>query len=329
MPLRPSPSLDVHLTPSDLRAQLEHDVRVGLTASQKWIPATWFYDDEGCRLFDEITRLPEYYPTRTERSILTGAAGELAAIARPRTMVELGSGTSEKTTLLIDACIDEGSLTRFVPFDVAEATLLDAMARLDDRYDLDLHGVVGDFRRHLGDLFAATAGDGPRLVVFLGGTIGNLNETERHSFFREVADAFGPGDALLLGTDTVKDRARLVRAYDDAAGVTAAFNRNVLTVVNRELDGDLDPMRFDHVARFDETHQRIEMVLRARERHHADLIGLDLGVRFEEGEDLLTEISCKFTGPRLREEVELAGLAVAGAWTDPAGDFLVTLLQLG
>lgn len=325
--VKQSPSIDVHLTPAQLHTQLANDVRVGLTASQKWLPATWFYDDEGCRLFNAITRLPEYYPTRTEHSILGEASGEIAAMARPGTLIELGSGTSEKTTQLIDACMVDGALRRFVSFDVAEPTLVEAMARLDDTYDLNFHGVVGDFRRHLGEVLSATGDDDPRLVVFLGGTIGNLNKTERHSFLRELADALGPDDAMLLGTDTVKDRERLVRAYDDAAGVTAAFNRNLLTVLNRELDGDLDPARFEHVARYDETHQRIEMVLRAKERHQVDLIELDLGIHFEEGEELLTEISCKFTPPQLREEVELAGLRVAGQWTDPAGDFLVSLIR--
>jgi L-histidine N-alpha-methyltransferase len=319
------PSVDVHLTPADLSAQLAHDVRIGLTSSQKWIPATWFYDDEGCRLFDEITRLPEYYPTRTERAILEASADEIALAARPSTVIELGSGTSEKTTLLLDAFVRAGSLRRFVPFDVAESTLVDAMRRLGERYALDFHGVVGDFRRHLPELFEATENDGPRLVVFLGGTIGNLNETERHAFFREVAGALRPEDSLLLGTDLVKDRGRLVRAYDDAAGVTASFNRNVLRVLDRELDADIDPELFDHVALFDETHERIEMRLRARETHDANVVALDLGVHFEAGEDLLTEISCKFTPEHLAGELRRGGFELVGSWTDPASDFLVTL----
>ena len=319
------PSIDVHLTPTDLYAQLAHDVRIGLTSSQKWIPATWFYDDEGCRLFEQITDLPEYYPTRTERAILEASADDIARIARPSTLIELGSGTSEKTTLLLDAMVRAGSLRRFVPFDVAEATLIDAMARLGERYPLDLHGVVGDFRRHLPELFEATSDDGPRLVVFLGGTIGNLNETERHAFLREVAGALGPEDSLLLGTDLVKDRGRLIRAYDDSAGVTAAFNRNVLRVLDRELEADLDPDLFEHVALFDETHERIEMRLRTRETHEANVRALDLGVHFEAGEDLLTEISCKFTPEHLSGELERGGFEVVGSWTDPASDFLVTL----
>jgi L-histidine N-alpha-methyltransferase len=321
------PSVDVHLTPADLYAQLAHDVRIGLTSSQKWIPATWFYDDEGCRLFEEITELPEYYPTRTERAILHGAADDIAAAAAPRTVIELGSGTSEKTTILLDAFTRAGTLRKFVPFDVAEPTLVEAMVRLGERYPLDFHGVVGDFRRHLPELFAATDGDGPRLVAFLGGTIGNLNETERHAFFKEVATALHPDDSLLLGTDLVKDRGRLVRAYDDSAGITAAFNRNVLRVLDRELDADLDPDRFEHVALFDETHQRIEMRLRARTTHEANVRALDLGVHFEAGEDLLTEISCKFTPARLLDELDRGGFQQVRAWSDPASDFLVTLAR--
>jgi L-histidine N-alpha-methyltransferase len=325
MPLRPSPAVDVHLTPDDLHDQLANDARIGFTAAEKWIPATWFYDDAGCELFDRITELDEYYPTRSERSILAANADEIADLARPATVVELGSGTSEKTTLLLDAFQRAGTLRRFVPFDVSESTLVDAMARLGSRYPIGFHGVVGDFRRHLTELFELTADDTPRLVVFLGGTIGNLNRTERHAFYTEVATHLRDDDRVLIGTDLVKERARLVAAYDDASGVTAAFNRNVLAVLNQRLGADFDPDRFEHRACFHEEHERIEMRLRSTDAHHVWIDALDLAVFFSEGEEILTEISCKFTPDRIAEELDAAGFSLEGAWTDPAGDFQVSL----
>jgi L-histidine N-alpha-methyltransferase len=325
MPLRPSPAVDVHLTPDDLHDQLANDARIGFTAAEKWIPATWFYDDAGCELFDRITELDEYYPTRTERSILAANADAIAELARPSTVVELGSGTSEKTTLLLDAFHRAGTLRRFVPFDVSESTLVDAMDRLGSRYRIGFHGVVGDFRRHLTELFDLTADDTPRLVVFLGGTIGNLNRTERHAFYTEVAAHLRPDDRVLIGTDLVKERARLVAAYDDASGVTAAFNRNVLSVLNHRLGADFDPDRFEHRACFHEEHERIEMRLRSADAHHVWIDALDLAVFFSEGEEILTEISCKFTPDRIAEELDAAGFSLEAAWTDPAGDFQVSL----
>jgi L-histidine N-alpha-methyltransferase len=325
MPLRPSPAVDVHLTPDDLHGQLATDARIGFTAAEKWIPATWFYDEAGCELFDRITELEEYYPTRAERSILAANADEIARLARPQTVVELGSGTSDKTTLLLDAFRRAGTLRRFVPFDVSESTLVDAMERLGDRYPIDFHGVVGDFRRHLGELFDLTADDEARLVVFLGGTIGNLNRTERHAFYTEVAGHLRPDDRVLIGTDLVKDRGRLVAAYDDASGVTAAFNRNVLRVLNGRLGADFDPDRFEHRACFHDEHERIEMRLRATVAHHVWIDALDLAVFFSEGEEILTEISCKFTPLRIADELEAAGFELERSWTDDDGDFQVSL----
>ncbi|HEY4397100.1 MAG TPA: L-histidine N(alpha)-methyltransferase, partial [Acidimicrobiia bacterium] len=202
------------------------DARAGLTASPKVLPPKWFYDAEGSRLFDEITRLSEYYPTRIEREILTARAGDIAAATSADTLVELGSGTSEKTRLLLDALSAHGSLRRFVPFDVSEPTLRDAAHAIELEYPgVDVHAVVGDFEHHLDRL----PRDGTRLVAFLGSTIGNLDPDGRARFYRSLASGLVPGDALLLGTDLVKDTRRLVAAYDDAAGVTAAFNRNVLS----------------------------------------------------------------------------------------------------
>jgi L-histidine N-alpha-methyltransferase len=321
------PSIDVHLNAHDLHDQLAEDARQGLVAPEKWIPATWFYDEEGCRLFDEITELPEYYPTRTERSILAARADEIAAASAAATLVELGSGTSEKTGLIIDALERAGTLEQFVPFDVAGPTLSDAMDRLRATHPaLSLHGVVGDFRRHLPQLLDASAG-AARMIVFLGGTIGNLNRTERHDFFTTMRAGMTTDDTLLIGTDLVKAPERLVAAYDDSAGVTAAFNLNVLTVLNRELGGDIKIGDFSHHVVWNEMYGRIEMRLAAKESLAFHLDELDLTVFFAEGEELLTEISCKFTPDQIDDELTTGGFDVVDAWTDPAADFRLTLAR--
>lgn len=322
---RPDVRVDVHLSGTDLADALAHDVRAGLTSTPKELPPKWFYDDRGSVLFDEITRLPEYYPTRAERAILDAHAGDVASATRADTLVELGSGTSEKTRLLLGALAGAGTLERFVPFDVSEQTLRDAAAAVAREYGIPVHAVVGDFERHLG----AIPEGGRRLVAFLGGTIGNLAPPKRARFLAAVADGLGPDDALLLGTDLVKPVPRLVAAYDDAAGVTAAFNRNVLHVVNRELDGDFAPEAFDHVARFDPQEEWIEMRLRAARAMEVRIGALDLDVAFEAGEEMRTEISAKFRRPRVEAELAAAGLELAEWWTDPAGDFALSLSRPG
>jgi len=316
--------VDVHLSGADLSAALAADVRRGLTAHPKQLPPKWFYDDRGSDLFDQITRLPEYYPTRAERSILDARAGEIAVATGADTLVELGSGTSAKTRLLLFALADAGTLERFVPFDVSEQTLRDAAAAVAQEYGVVVHAVVGDFERHLAEVPTG----GRRLVAFLGGTIGNLEPAARARFLAAIADGLGPDDALLLGTDLVKDVARLEAAYDDAAGVTAEFNRNVLRVVNRELDADFVPERFEHVARFDEAEEWIEMRLRATEPMRAHVAALDLDVEFAAGEELRTEISAKFRRERVAAELAAAGLALSRWWTDPPGDFALSLATL-
>jgi L-histidine N-alpha-methyltransferase len=318
------PQIDVHLEPGALRAALRADVAEGLTATPKGLPPKWFYDDVGSQLFDEITRLPEYYPTRRERWILEHHAADVARLSGADTLVELGSGTSEKTRLLLDAFVarSDGEFRRFVPFDVSEATLRDAAAAVASEYPTVLvHAVVGDFEHHLGTL----PGGGRRLVAFLGGTIGNLDPKQRAQFLSDLAAGLAPGDGLLLGTDLVKDVGRLVAAYDDAAGVTAAFNRNVLAVVNRELDADFDPDRFVHVAVYDAEQDWIEMRLRATVAHQVRVADLDLDVSFAAGEEMRTEISAKFRRPGVESELAAAGLELARWWTDPAGDFALSL----
>jgi L-histidine N-alpha-methyltransferase len=316
--------VSVHLPPDAMARALRVEVTEGLTSSPKELSPKWLYDDRGCDLFDQITRLPEYYPTRTERSILAARAAEIVTLSGADTVVELGSGTSDKTRLLLDAFDRAERLERFVAFDVAEQTLRDAVAKLSVDYPATrVLGVVGDFNEHLD----ALPDGGRRMVVFLGGTIGNLHPPQRAQFLQSLAAVMAPGDTLLLGTDLVKDRGRLVAAYDDDAGVTAAFNKNLLDVLNRELDGDFDPSAFDHVARFDEAGSFIEMRLRSRADQRVVLASLDLEVDFADGEDLRTEISTKFHPDQVESELHAAGLVPERHWTDAAGDFAVWLAR--
>lgn len=301
---------------------LRRDVLDGLTATPKSLPPKWFYDSVGSDLFDQITRLPEYYPTRTEAQILRDRSAEIAAMSGADTLVELGSGTSEKTRMLLDALRDRGSLERFIPFDV-DASVLDAAgAAIETEYPgIEIDAVCGDFEEHLGKIPRV----GRRLVAFLGSTIGNLTSGPRAEFLAALADTLQPGDSLLLGTDLVKDTGRLVRAYDDSAGVTAQFNRNVLTVVNRELHADFDPDAFEHVAKWNADEERIEMWLRARGAQRVRVGGLDLDVDFADGEEMLTEVSCKFRPDAVAAELADAGLRRTHWWTDAAGDFGLSL----
>jgi L-histidine N-alpha-methyltransferase len=317
-----TPTVEVHLSPDELRDALRRDVAAGLTSVPKELPPKYFYDARGSDLFDEITRLPEYYPTRCERSILVERAGEIARLSGADTLVELGSGTSEKTRLLLDALAGGERLRRIVAFDVSEPTLRAAAATLAEEYpQAEVTAVVGDFERHLGTIPTG----GRRLVAFLGGTIGNLAPKARALFLSEVAAQMAPGDSLLLGTDLVKDVARLEAAYDDAAGVTAAFNRNVLHVVNRELAADFDPDRFAHVARFDPDEEWIEMWLRSAVDQRVTVADLGLSVDYQAGEAMRTEISAKFRRPGVEAELGDADLALARWWTDSGGDFGLSL----
>jgi L-histidine Nalpha-methyltransferase len=318
----PDVLLTVGLGPEDLRADMRADVTRGLQAAPKELPSKYFYDEEGSALFDAITRLPEYYPTRTERGILVERAGQIAARSGADTLIELGSGTSEKTRLLLDAFARRGALRRFVPFDVDETTLRSAAAAVATEYPgVTVHAVVGDFERHL----ALLPKGGRRMIAFLGSTIGNLTPEQRAGFLADVVAQLEPGDTFLLGTDLVKDIGRLEAAYDDAAGVTAAFNRNVLHRLNRELDADFAPDRFEHVARFDTEREWIEMRLRSSVDQVVTVAGLGLTVPFGAGEEMRTEISAKFRPDGLSGELTVAGLELLDLWTDPAGDFALSL----
>jgi len=314
-------TVDVHLPPGHRRAAMAADARAGLTASPKSLPPIWFYDERGSELFDEITRLPEYYPTRTERAILSRYADEIVATARADVLVELGSGTSDKTRLLLDAMARAEQLDAFVPFDVSEETLRRAAVDITNAYGIDVHAIVGDFHRDLGSIPRGSR----RIVAFLGGTIGNLTRAHRRRFLVDLDSTLDYDDWLLLGTDLVKDRDRLIAAYDDAAGVTAAFNRNVLGVLNRELGAHFDLDAFEHVVRWNDAERWIEMRLRAREQQFVAIDDLALTVPFARGEEMLTEIAAKFTAEQVRGELWDGGFVVESSWTDPAGDFLLTL----
>jgi L-histidine N-alpha-methyltransferase len=315
-------SLCNHLAADSAYQALRRDVLDGLRHSPKSLPPKWFYDSVGSDLFDQITRLPEYYPTRAEAEILRARSTEIASASAADTLVELGAGTSEKTRQLLDALRARGSLRGFVPFDV-DAGMLSATATAIQREypGVEIEAVCGDFEEHLNEI----PGGGRRLFVFLGSTIGNLTPVPRAEFLATLAAVMRPGDSLLLGTDLVKDAGRLVRAYDDAAGVTARFNRNVLAVINRELDADFEVDAYRHVARWNAESERIEMWLRADRRQRVRVGALELSVDFAAGEEMLTEVSCKFRPDGVNAELAGAGLRRIRWWTDSAGDFGLSL----
>jgi L-histidine N-alpha-methyltransferase len=305
-----------------LASALRADVRAGLTATPKTLSPKWFYDERGSELFEKITLLHEYYPTRAERAILRAASGEIAAATGAATLVELGSGSSEKTRLLLDALRDAGTLRSYVPLDVSESALIAAGDRVLASYPgLSVKAVVSDFEEHLG----LPAADGARLVAFLGGTIGNLLPAERAAFLARLRAGLREDDALLLGTDLVKDPAVLVAAYDDPAGVTAAFNKNVLAVLNAELGADFDRDAFEHVAAWDSRAEWIEMRLRSVHDQRVRVPAVGLTVDFAEGEEMRTEVSAKFRRGGVEAELAAAGFAMRSWWTDDKNRFGLSL----
>jgi L-histidine N-alpha-methyltransferase len=315
--MRHTVQLDVHLTEADAERALRDDAREGLSATPKQLPPKWFYDARGSALFEQITQLPEYYPTRTEAALLAAGVDEIARRSGARTLVELGSGSSTKTRLLLDAFTRTGTLRTYVPQDVSESALRLAMDALAPDYPgLALHGVVGDFTRHLDRLPGGGSGGSRRMVAFLGGTIGNLVPAEQRAFLSGLRAVLDPGEHLLLGVGLVVPEDVVVPAYDDAAGVTAEFNRNVLRVLNRELGADFDVDAFVHVALWDPRNEWIEMRLRATRPMTVHLPALDLTVRFTQGEELRTEISAKFRPEGVRELLAATGFALTRWWSD-------------
>jgi len=317
--------IDSHLDAGQERS-LAEDVLDGLTRPFKELPPKHFYDARGAELFDRICELPEYYPTRAERAILEQAATELAVFTGAVELVELGSGTAAKTRVLLDALHNAGTLKRYVPVDVTESMVRDCAQTLTEEYPgLRVHGVIGDFERHLDRVPEAI---GPRIVAFIGGTIGNFQPGSRRRFLRTITRLLGPQDYLLMGTDLVKDPGVLEAAYDDSEGVTAEFNRNVLRVMNRELQADFDPEDFEHIAVFNTEHEWIEMRLRSRREHTTLVRALDLPVSFRAGEEVRTEISAKFTPERLSGDLSAAGLELVRWLTDPEELFALTLSRV-
>jgi L-histidine N-alpha-methyltransferase len=318
-------SIDRRLPDGFLAEALRADARQGLTAEPKSLPPKWFYDAQGSALFDKITELPEYYPTRAEREILRARSASIATATGARTLVELGSGSSDKTRLLLDALRDRGSLECYLPVDVSEAALVAAGDALALEYPgLEVRAVVSDFTEDLG-LPASGEAPFPRLIAFLGSTIGNLLPGQRAAFLARVRAGMRPGDAFLLGTDLVKDPGTLVAAYDDASGVTAEFNKNVLAVLNAELGADFDRDAFEHVALWDSAAEWIEMRLRSVTAQTVHLPAIGLTVGFAEGEEMRTEVSAKFRRAGVEAELAAAGLAVRSVWTDSASQFAVSL----
>ena len=306
------------------RTRIAQDVTEGLWQSPPSLPARWFYDERGSRLFDEITRLPEYYPTRRETEILAENSAEIVALTGATTVLELGSGTSTKTRLLLDAFTADNRPLTFVPLDVSEEVLTESARSIAADYpSVTVRPVVADFAEPFGVL----PGDpGGRLVIFLGGTIGNFDDAERGAFLTRIRDALAPGDHFLLGADLIKPSSRLTAAYDDSAGVTAAFNRNLIEVLRHALDAEgLYVDDFEHVARWNPARHRVEMWLRAVRDVHVHFNALERDWKLAAGAQLLTEISVKFALPELRAELDAHGLRPGRSWTDSADDYSLTL----
>jgi L-histidine N-alpha-methyltransferase len=319
-------AIEVHLD-ADAAATMARDVRAGLCAYPKELLPKYFYDERGSQLFEQITELPEYYPTRAERQILDQCSAEILATAGcPETLVELGSGSAAKTRHLLSAMRDCDSLDTYIPVDISEEITQRTAAELVEEYPgLNVHGLVCDFEQHLE---RTPDGLGARMIAFLGGTIGNLYPRGRHAFLERIAALLGPGDHLLLGTDLIKDHARLEAAYNDAAGVTAEFNKNVLRVLNDQLGADFDLDAFEHVARYDEEAERMDIRLRSLADQEVRLDDLDLDVHFASDEEMRTEISTKFTRERVESAYAGAGLELRGWFTDPAGDYALSLAAI-
>jgi L-histidine N-alpha-methyltransferase len=300
------------------------DVRAGLTKPFKELSPRYFYDDRGSELFEQITELPEYYPTRSERAILEENAADIVAVARPRALIELGSGSAAKTRVLLDAMSDAGCLEAYAPVDISEEITRSTAEAIASEYDgIQVLGHVCDFELDL----ERVPVPGPRVIAFLGGTIGNFQPAQRASFLRRVCNLLGPDDRFLLGTDLVKDRGVLEAAYDDSQGVTAEFNKNVLAVLNGRLEADFDLDCFEHVARWDAENLWMDIRLRSLCNQTVHIAALDLTVGFQAGEEMRTEISTKFMRPGLEGIYREAGLELTDWWTDPDGLYALSLAR--
>jgi L-histidine N-alpha-methyltransferase len=301
------------------------DVRAGLTRPFKELSPRYFYDERGSQLFEDITELPEYYPTRCERQILETKSTEICEAANsPATLIELGSGSAQKTRVLLDAMLDACGPTTYCPVDISEEITRDTAERIAAEYDgVEVHGLVCDFELDLERIPVAA----PRVIALLGGTIGNFAPQQRASFLHRISNLLGPEDRFLLGTDLVKDPATLEAAYNDSSGVTADFNKNVLSVLNRELDADFDPRAFEHVARWDPENLWIDIRLRSLANQVINVRALEMLVPFAAGEEMRTEISTKFARAGLEGIYADAGLELTDWWTDDEGLYALSLAR--
>jgi L-histidine N-alpha-methyltransferase len=317
-------TIDVHLPPGGPLSGMAADVRAGLTKPFKELSPRYFYDERGSELFEEITRLPEYYPTRAERTILERhSPGICDTAGNPATLIELGSGSASKTRVLLDAMFAAGCLEAYAPVDISEQITRETAEAVASEYGIAVHGLVCDFERDLERMPLA----GPRVIAFLGGTIGNFEPAQRASFLARVANLLGPDDHFLLGTDLVKDGGRLEAAYNDSSGVTAEFNKNVLSVLNRELDANFDLDAFEHVAFWDAENLWIDIRLRSLARQVIEISALEMSVAFGRGEEMRTEISTKFAREGLAGIYTEAGLEMVDWWTDPEALFALSLAK--
>jgi L-histidine N-alpha-methyltransferase len=312
------------LSPNDHNVKLTEDLRAGLLATPRWISPIWFYDERGSELFEEITRLPEYYPTARENEILKASADEIVRLANCDTLIELGAGSAEKSHELLAAMARAKSLQHFVAVDVSEEMLVTSSKAIQNTFGIAVTALVADFSAHL----ALLPRSGRRLITLMGGTIGNFEPATRRSFFAQLRESMGPDDALLVGADLVKDRARLIAAYNDSSGVTAEFNRNALLAINDAFDANFDVDAFEHVAFFDETHHWIEMRLRSVRAQHVVVGGLGIAFDLAPGEEIRTEISTKFSPSEIETEFADAGFRVVREFRDPTNDFQLTLARL-
>lgn len=322
-PVRPDVRLDIYRGEEWITA-FAGDVLRGLTSDPPWLHPKYFYDAAGSELFDRICELPEYYPTRAEDAILAERGVEIVERSGARTLVELGSGSSIKTEHLLAPLLDASAETLYVPIDFSESAVREAAVRLVTEHSgLRVHGVIGDFEKHLGGLPKAEH----RLIAFLGGTIGNFVPEQRSEFLARLAQLLEPDDSLLVGVDLVKDREQLEAAYNDSAGVTAEFNRNVLASINRNLGADFDLAAWQHVAFFDQRNSWIEMRLQAERPQAVQISAIDLSLEYAAGDQIRTEISCKFTRAGLTGELAAAGLALVDWYTDAGERFALALAQ--
>ncbi|MEJ7876431.1 MAG: L-histidine N(alpha)-methyltransferase [Solirubrobacterales bacterium] len=320
----PDVTVDVHLPPGGPLSGMAADVRIGLTKPFKELSPRYFYDERGSELFEQITEVEEYYPTRAERAILENeSAAIVEAAGNPATLIELGSGSAVKTRVLLDAMRDAGGLEAYAPVDISEEITRDTAAKVAGEYGVKVHGLVCDFERDLERMPLA----GPRVIALLGGTIGNFEPQQRASFLARVANLLGPGDHFLLGTDLIKDRETLEAAYDDSQGVTAEFNLNVLAVLNERLGANFELDAFEHSAFWDDENLFVDIRLRSLRRQLVEISALDLTVPFERGEEMRTEISTKFAREGLEGIYAEAGLELTGWWTDPDDLFGLSLAR--